>query len=96
MHLWAHSDALYLSEPKSRLRAGGYAFPSVKPNLLINSDNPLFPSNAPINVLSKLINAVMLSTQELKTGAGYINAKNLVLVQQALIEMGHPQGPTHI
>ena len=96
MHLWAHSDAAYLNESKSRSRAGGYAFLRDKPNIPIHPDAPVPPQNAPIDVLNRVIDAVMSSAQEAETGAGYMNACNLVLIRQSLIEMGHPQGPTPI
>ena len=77
MHLWAHSDALYLRKSKSRSRAGVYAFLSNKSNLPIDLDDlPPLP-NAPINVLSKLINAPILLAQESKT-VGYTNVNNIV------------------
>ncbi len=78
MHLWAHSDASYLSESKSRSRAGGFIFLSDKPKLPIRADDPAPPLNAPIDVLSKIIDAVMSSSQESETGAGCLNAKNIV------------------
>ena len=94
MHLWAHTDASYLSEFKARSRAGGFHFLSDKPHLPIKS-NSLPPTlNGPVNTISKIIDAVMSSAQEAETGAGYLNAKELVPMRQALIEMGHPQGPT--
>ena len=43
---------------------------------------------------AKMIEAIMSSTQELETGGGYMNAKEGLLIWQAAIEMGHPQGPT--
>ena len=94
MHLWAHSYASYLSESKSRSRAAGFAYLSDAPKLPIRPNDPPPPLNAPVDVLCKIIDAVMSLAQEAKTGAGFINARNLVPIRQALIEMGHPQGPT--
>ena len=48
--------------------------------------------NDPIDVLSRVINTVMSSAQEVETGAGYIKDRNLVPIRKALIKMGHPQG----
>ena len=45
-------------------------------------------------ILSKLIDAVVSSTQESETGVGFLNARELVPLRNALEEMGHPQGPT--
>ena len=50
--------------------------------------------NHPVLVPCKVIDAVMSSTQEAETGGGFINAKQALLIRQAAIEMGHPQGPT--
>ena len=94
MHLWIHTDASYLTEPKARSRAGGYHFFSDKPQLPITSDSPAPMHNHPVFVMSKIITAVMSSTQESETGGGYLNAKEGLLIRLAAIEMGHPQGPT--
>ena len=94
MHLWIHTDASYLTEPKARSRAGGYHYFSSKPKLPIHENDPPPPHNHPVFVLCKIIEAVMSSTQESETGGGYMNAKEGLLIRQAAIEMGHPQGPT--
>ena len=96
MHLWIHTDASYLTEPKARSRAGGYHFFSDKPQLPITDDSPAPPHNHPVYVMCKMITAVMSSTQESETGGGYLNAKEGLLIRLAAIEMGHPQGPTPI
>ena len=96
MHLWAHTDASYLSEPKARSRAGGYYFLSDKPKLPIRANDPPPPLNRAISVKSKIIDAVMSSAQEAETGAGFYNAKEIIPLRQALEELGHPQGPTPI
>ena len=96
MYLWAHSDASYLSESKARSRAGGYFFLSSKPTLLIKSTDPQPERNEPILVLSKILDELMSSAQEAETGAGFMNAREAIPIRNALIEMGHPQGPTPI
>jgi hypothetical protein len=96
MHLWIHSDASYLNEPKARSRGGGYFFLSSKPNFPIGPNDTPPPLNAPIQVNSKVIPNVMSSAQESETGTGYINAKDAVPLRTALEEMGHKQGPTPI
>ena len=94
MHLWAHTDASYLSEPRARSRAGGFYYLSSKPNLPIHANDPPPPLNGAIAVKSKIIDAVMSSVQEAETWAGFYNAKKLLPLRQALEELGHPQGPT--
>ncbi len=96
MHLWVHSNALYLNEPKARSRGGGYFFLSDKPHLPIKPDDPAPPLNAPLQVNSKVIPNVMSSAQESETGTGYINAKDVVPMRNTLEELGHAQGPTPI
>ena len=94
MHLWAHSDASYLCEPKGRSRAGGFVYLSSKPQLPLAPNSPPPPSNAAIHIVCKVIDTVMSSAQEAETGAGFVTAKDLVPIRQTLEEMGHPQGPT--
>ena len=94
MHLWAHTDASYLSEPRARSRAGGFYYLSSKPNLPIKANDPPPPLNGAVAVKSKIIDAVMSSVQEAETGAGFYNAKQLLPLRQTLEELGHPQGPT--
>jgi hypothetical protein len=36
----------------------------------------------------------MSSAQEAETGAGYLNARDMVPLRQTLAELGHPQGPS--
>ena len=96
MQLWAHSDASYLCESKASSRAGGYHFLSSKPSFPIRESHAPPPHNAPIQVISKIIDAVMSSAQEAETGAGFINGRELVPSIQALEEMGHPQSPVPI
>ncbi|GFH50519.1 hypothetical protein CTEN210_06995 [Chaetoceros tenuissimus] len=85
MHLWIHTDASYLTEPKARSRAGGYHYFSSKPKLPIHENDPPPPHNHPVFVLCKIIEAVMSSTQESETGGGYMNAKEGLLIRQAAI-----------
>ena len=96
MHLWAHSDASYLSESKARSRCGGYYYLGSRPKLPIRPDDPVPPINSPILTQSKIIDTVMSSAQEAETGAGFFNAQQLVPLRIALEELGHPQGPTPI
>jgi hypothetical protein len=61
MVLPIHSDASYLSEPKSRSRAGGHMFMAGKDKIPINN-------RANLNI-SQIIQAVMSSVAEAKLGA---------------------------
>jgi len=71
-------------------------FFSDKPTLPITLDQHAPPTNAPVLVTSKVINAVMSLAQESETGAGFNNACNAIPIKNAAIELGHPQGPTLI
>ena len=70
MHIWVHTDASYLTEPKSISRAGAYHYFSKKFKLLMKSDDPPPKHNHPVLVLSKVIDAGMSSTQESETSGG--------------------------
>ncbi len=83
MVLAIHSDALYLSEPKSRSRAGGDMFMAGKDEIPNNNE-------AALNI-SQIIRAVMSSAAEAELGALFINAKTAVSMQKTLIELGQPQ-----
>jgi hypothetical protein len=96
MHLWAHSDASYLCESKARSRAGGFHYLSDKPTLPIKATDAEPTPNGPVNILCKIIDAVMSSAQEAETGAGFLNGRDLVPMRTTLEELGHSQGPTPI
>ena len=70
MVLAIHSDASYLSEPKSRSRAGGHMFMAGKDKIPIN--------NGAVLNISQIIRAVMSSAAEAELGALFINAKTAV------------------
>jgi hypothetical protein len=88
MKLAIHSDALYLSEPKARSRAGGHTFMAGTEEILINN-------GAVFNIL-QIIKTVMSSAAEAELGALFINAKMAVSMQCTLEELGHPQTRTPI
>ncbi len=88
MVLAIHSDASYLSKPKSCSRAGGHMFMAGKDKIPIN--------NGTVLNISQIIRAVMSSTAEAELGALFINAKTAISMQQTLIELGHPQPRTPI
>ncbi len=89
MVLAVHSNALYLSEPAARSRAGGHFFCSSNVD-----DDP--PNNGAILNISKILKAVMSSAAKAKLGALYINAREAIPMQHLLKEMGHKQPPTPI
>jgi hypothetical protein len=86
MILAIHSNASYLSEPKSRSRAGGHMFMAGKDEIPIN--------NGAVLNISQIIRAVMSSAAEAELGALFINAKTAISMQKTLSELGHPQPRT--
>ena len=90
MILYVHSNALYLSAPRARSRAGGHYFLS---NL---SPDPTQPPktrprlNGPINTISKIMSNVMGSAAETEIGATYINGQEAVPICTLLRELGQP------
>ena len=90
MHLWAHTDASYLSESKARSRCGGYYYLSSFPNLPLSPDDSAPPKNGPITTTSKIIDAVMSSAQEAEIGASFYNATQLLPLRLVLEEMVLP------
>jgi hypothetical protein len=70
MVLAIHSNASYLSEPKSRSRAGGHMYRAGKDKNPINN-------GAVLNIL-QIIRAVMSSVAEAELGTLFINAKTAV------------------
>ncbi len=70
MVLAIHSNALYLSEPESRSRAGGHMFMAGKDKIPIN--------NGAVLNISQIIRAVMSSAAEAELVALFINAKTAV------------------
>ena len=96
MHLWVHTDAPYFTETKARSRAGGYHYFISKPKLPIQYDDTPQKNKHTVLVLSKVIDAVMSSTQESRTGGSYINEKEALPIRHTAIEMFHPQGPTSL
>ena len=83
MILAAHSDASYLSEPKSRSRAGAHIF--------ISENDPIPRTNGPILTLSTTIKFVMASAAEAELSTLYLAAREMVPLRNTLVEMGWPQ-----
>jgi hypothetical protein len=97
MHLHIHSNASYLSEIRSRSRAGGYFFLSDRPKkLLPKPHNTAPPLNGAIYVHSSIMRCVLSSPIEAEAGALFHNAKDAAPFRITLLKLGHPQGPTPI
>ena len=83
MILAAHSDASYLSEPKSRSRAGAHIF--------VSENDPIPRPNGPVLTISTTIKFVMASAAEAELSALYLTAREMVPLRNTLVEMGWPQ-----
>jgi hypothetical protein len=86
-----HSDALYLSAPKSQSRAGGYYFLGS-----ISQDGDTIKLNGAIHITCAILEFVAASAAEAELGALFINAQEAKVLQLVLAEFGHPQPPTPI
>jgi hypothetical protein len=91
MVLHIDSDASYLSEPKSRSRAGGYHYLSNHPQ-----PNTTPPLNGAFHVVSNIMRNVLASATEAEVGALFHNAQDGAMFRTTLEEMGYPQPPTPI
>ena len=86
MKFAAHSDARYLSEPKSRSRAGG--------NFFLSSDSTIPQKNGVVLNISHIIKHVISSAASEELAALYIMTREAVNIRIILEEMGHKQPPT--
>ena len=84
--LAAHSNASYLSETKSQIRAGGHFFMSS--NIVVPENNEA------VHTAAQIIKTVMSSTAETELGALYINFRESIPARHLLRAMGHKQPPT--
>jgi hypothetical protein len=92
MVLYIHSDASYLSEPKSRSRVGGYFYLG---NQDEPADNP--KPNGPIHVESRIMKNIMAAASEAEIGALFHNGQEGAYMRTILKELGREQtGPTRI
>ena len=90
MNLILYADASYLSESKSRSRAGGMHF-------LGDTLHPkIQKSNGCINILSSIIPVVCSSTTEAEYAAVFPNACLAESTRRTLNELGYPQEATPI
>jgi hypothetical protein len=88
MVLAIHSNASYLSKPKSCSHMGRHIFMAGRDNIPTNN-------GAILNIL-QIIQAVMSSPTEAELGALFLNAKTAISMRHILEELGHPQPPTPI
>ena len=92
MILYVHSDASYLSEPRSKSRVGGIFY-------LGNKDDPtrIDRPNGPIHVETRILKHVVSAASEAEIGALFHNGQETVFLRNVLNEMGrHQPGPTRI
>ena len=73
MVLWVHSDASYLSWPKSRSRAGGFHFLSDKPPSQNSPANFEPTLNGIVYVVCKILRNIMASSAEAELGDLFLN-----------------------
>ncbi len=90
MILAAHSDASYLSESKSRSRAGAHIF--------LSNDDPIPQSNGPVLSISAVLKSVYSSVAEGELAALYTTAQAMVPLRNTLEEMGwkQPRSPIQV
>ena len=86
MILAVHSNASYLSKPKSHSRAGGHFF--------LSSDTQIPANNGAILNIAHIIKNVMSSATEAELAVLYIMAREAVYIRIIFDEMGHKQPPT--
>jgi hypothetical protein len=89
MQLRIHSDASYLSEPKTKSRIGGYFYLGNKSDYFMK---PL--SNGPLLCHTTVLKHVVSSVTEAEFGALFVNAKEGIVTCTTLSEMGHNQDAT--
>ena len=86
MILNVSSDASYMSEPKSRSRAGGHFF--------FPHQNKTSTSQGPIHIESTILKHVVPYAEEAEIASLFFNAHTIVTIQQILHKLNHPQPPT--
>ena len=83
MVLACYRDALYLSEPGARRRAGG--------NFFLSNDATMPANNGAVLNIVQTIKSVMTSAAEAEIGAMFINDREAVPQRMKMVEMGHLQ-----
>ncbi len=85
-----HSDASFNGDTRGRSRAAGYHF------LGDYDPNSGTPPNGFIDYVTSIIDVVVASATEAEIAAIFINAQLAITLRQALVFLGHPQGPSLI
>eukprot|EP00804_Cyclotella_cryptica_P010308 CCRYP_012223-RA/>CCRYP_012223-RA protein AED:0.11 eAED:0.15 QI:0/0/0/1/0/0.5/2/0/935 len=83
MILGAHADAAFLNVSNSRSQAAAH--------IMCTEDDPIPSYNGPILTIAQIIKFVMSSAAEAELAGLFICAKEMIPLQQSLIEMGWPQ-----
>ena len=91
MILNIHSNASYLSEPNTKIRASGHSF---LVDLLVERKSILLDSA--IHTLAMILKFVAASATESELGALFLNAEIGEIIRVILEELGHQQPPTPI
>ena len=90
MRIVIWSDASYLSEPKSRSRAGGFH------HLTSNGDPLTAPVNGAIDIVSSIIPTVVSSAAEAELAGLFLNGQLGLASRTTLADLGYPQSATPI
>ena len=88
MQLHCHSDASYLSEPRSRSRAGGLLF--------LGAIDPSTGVNGAIDYLSCIIGTCAASAAEAEYAALFLVGREAISARHTLHDLGHTQQATTI
>ena len=80
MVLASHSDASFLTEPKSRSCAGAH--------ILLTDDDPIPRNNGPVLTISQILKFVKALAAEAELAAVYTTAQEMIPLWNALEEMG--------
>jgi hypothetical protein len=95
MILVTHSDASYLSETKSRSRAGGFHF-LPRRSLSSSSSSSNQKINGAIDIISCVIPTVVSAASEAEYAALFLNGQTCAGLRLTLSDLGYPQPPTII
>ena len=97
MALHIHNkNGSYSSAPFARSQAAGHFFLRSWPKDVTKPDNLPLKDNGPVFTVCKTLRHVMASAVETKLGSLFYNCQEPIPLQQALIEMEHPQSSTPI
>ena len=80
------SDASYISEPETQIRAGGFLFLGPKSNILVQA---MPPENGPVHVEWSIMRNFIASDMETKLGGLFENCQKATSTQTDLSETGH-------